>query len=181
MSIVLSDADGNRDGGNWIVFKGPGGKDLSTGNKRSGDCTRVASQSFETGKNMALRLTCERGLPVRVVRSCKVPSRYAPRGHKKRGTLLRYDGLYRIKKCWLARRADRLMDCYYLLVRADNAGPPWDASWAAELPPQLPPGATSVSEMGTEPAWVRNDSTGQWGWAPNKEPRAQLGNKLRLF
>ena len=41
---------------------------------------------------------------------------------------------------------------YYLLVRADNAGPPWDASWAAELPPQLPPGATSVSEMGTEPA-----------------------------
>ena len=174
-SVVLSNAVGNRDGGDWIVYMGPGGKDLS-GNKRSGECPQIASQSFEEGKNAALKLTCVQGLPVRVVRSCKARSRYAPPGDKKTGKLLRYDGLYRIEKCWLAQRADNFTVCYYLFVRADNTTPPWDASWAAEPLPPLPPGATSVSAMGAEPAWVRNNTTGQWGWAPNKEPPAQRVN-----
>ena len=173
-SIVLSNAVGNRDGGDWIVYMGPGGKDLS-GNKRSGERQQIASQSFDKGKNAALKLTCVQGLPVRVVRSCKAPSRYAPPGDKKTGKLLRYDGLYRIVKCWLAQRDDRYTVCYYLFVRADNASPPWDTSGAAEPLPLLPRGATSVSKMGAEPAWVR-DSTEQWGWAPNKEPPAQRVN-----
>ena len=45
--------------------------------------------------NQALKLSCESGLPVRVVRSHKEKrSAYAPPDG------VRYDGVYRIAKCW---------------------------------------------------------------------------------
>lgn len=73
---------------------GSGGRDLS-GNKRTSK-TQSFDQKFES-MNLALQLSCTRGLPVRVVRSFKEKrSAYAP----SEGTPVRYDGVYRILKCW---------------------------------------------------------------------------------
>ena len=55
-----------------------------------------APQVFES-MNKALKLSCTKGLPVRVVRSYKEKrSSYAPTEE----TPVRYDGIYRIVKCW---------------------------------------------------------------------------------
>lgn len=51
---------------------------------------------FEGG-NAALRTSCQHGYPVRVVRSHKEKrSAYAPTSEEG----VRYDGVYRIEKCW---------------------------------------------------------------------------------
>ena len=58
----------DRDEGEWFLYTGSGGRDLS-GNKR---VTSVQSfdQTFEK-MNKALLTSCQKGLPVRVVRSAK--------------------------------------------------------------------------------------------------------------
>ena len=67
------------DEGEWFLYTGSGGRDLS-GNKR---VNKIQSfdQTFDK-MNKALLISCEKGLPVRVVRSHKVcllrsPSLYA--------------------------------------------------------------------------------------------------------
>lgn len=57
------------DEGEWFLYTGSGGRDLS-GNKR---VTKIQSfdQTFDK-MNKALLTSCEKGLPVRVVRSHKV-------------------------------------------------------------------------------------------------------------
>ena len=53
-------------------------------------------QTFDN-MNKALKLSCTKGLPVRVVRSFKEKrSAYAPT----EDTPVRYDGIYRIARCW---------------------------------------------------------------------------------
>ena len=61
----------DKDEGEWFLYTGSGGRDLS-GNKR---VNKVQSfdQTFDK-MNKALLLSCEKGLPVRVVRSHKVRS-----------------------------------------------------------------------------------------------------------
>ncbi len=58
----------DKDEGEWFLYTGSGGRDLS-GNKR---VSKVQSfdQTFDK-MNKALLLSCEKGLPVRVVRSHK--------------------------------------------------------------------------------------------------------------
>lgn len=58
----------DRDEGEWFLYTGSGGRDLS-GNKR---VTSVQSfdQTFDK-MNKALLTSCQKGLPVRVVRSAK--------------------------------------------------------------------------------------------------------------
>ncbi|OQU88824.1 hypothetical protein SORBI_3002G101200 [Sorghum bicolor] len=92
-SVALSGGyEDDEDHGDWFLYTGSGGRDLS-GNKRTNK-----EQGFDqTFRNMneALRQSCLSGHPVRVVRSHKVKhSLYAP----KLG--VRYDGIYRIEKCW---------------------------------------------------------------------------------
>ena len=57
------------DEGEWFLYTGSGGRDLS-GNKR---VNKIQSfdQTFDK-MNKALLISCEKGLPVRVVRSHKV-------------------------------------------------------------------------------------------------------------
>ena len=64
----LARYEDDRDEGEWFLYTGSGGRDLS-GNKR---VSKVQSfdQAFDK-MNKALLLSCERGLPVRVVRSHK--------------------------------------------------------------------------------------------------------------
>ena len=59
----------DRDEGEWFLYTGSGGRDLS-GNKR---VSKIQSfdQTFDK-MNKALLTSCEKGLPVRVVRSHKV-------------------------------------------------------------------------------------------------------------
>jgi E3 ubiquitin-protein ligase UHRF1 len=87
----------DRDEGEWLLYTGSGGKDLS-GNKRTNK-VQCADQVFEGG-NQALVQSCIDGLPVRVLRSHKeIGSCYAP---SKADPLqsIRYDGIYKIVAAW---------------------------------------------------------------------------------
>ena len=56
------------DNGEWFLYTGSGGRDLS-GNKRTSK-TQSFDQTFDKS-NEALKVSCILGLPVRVVRSHK--------------------------------------------------------------------------------------------------------------
>lgn len=85
----------DRDEGEWLLYTGSGGRDLS-GNKRTNK-EQSFDQVFE-GSNKALLRSCERGLPVRVLRSYKEKrSAYAPTDPD---WGIRYDGIYRIVAAW---------------------------------------------------------------------------------
>ncbi|KAI3994518.1 hypothetical protein MKX01_012775 [Papaver californicum] len=90
-SVVLSGRyDDDEDHGEWFLYTGSGGRDLS-GNKRTNK-DQSFDQEFKKSHE-ALRVSCQKGYPVRVVIKEKHSS-YAPK------TGLRYDGIYRIDKCW---------------------------------------------------------------------------------
>ena len=121
-SVVLSGGyEDDKDEGEWFLYTGSGGRDLS-GNKRTNK-VQSFDQTF-TAMNQALKLSCERGLPVRVVRSHKEKrSAYAPSTDQP----VRYDGIYRIVKCWRKKGAQGLLMCRYLFVRCDNEPAPWSS------------------------------------------------------
>ncbi len=58
----------DRDEGEWFLYTGSGGRDLS-GNKRVSS-VQSFDQAFDK-MNKALLASCQKGLPVRVVRSAK--------------------------------------------------------------------------------------------------------------
>lgn len=88
-SIVLSGGyEDNEDFGDTIIYTGQGGRSHTTGEQ-------VADQTLTRG-NRALAISCERSLPVRVIRGPNEASPYAP----KEG--YRYDGLYTITEYWKA-------------------------------------------------------------------------------
>ncbi|KFM29258.1 E3 ubiquitin-protein ligase ORTHRUS 2 [Auxenochlorella protothecoides] len=121
-SVVLSGGyEDDRDEGEWFLYTGSGGRDLS-GNKRT---SKVQSfdQTFDN-MNKALKLSCTKGLPVRVVRSYKEKrSAYAPGVE----TPVRYDGVYRIVRCWRKPGAQGPLMCRYLFMRCDNEPAPWSS------------------------------------------------------
>jgi E3 ubiquitin-protein ligase UHRF1 len=43
---------------------------------------------------------------------------------------VRYDGIYRIEKCWRHQGSQGLLMCRYLFVRCDNEPAPWTADGA---------------------------------------------------
>lgn len=94
-SLCAGGYEDDRDEGEWFLYTGSGGRDLS-GNKRTNKA-QAHDQTFESF-NKALLKTCERGLPVRVVRSYKEKrSAYAPTDE---ACALRYDGIYKVVACW---------------------------------------------------------------------------------
>jgi len=170
-SVVLSGGyEDDRDEGEWFLYTGSGGRDLS-GNKRT---SKVQSHDQEfTNMNKALQLSCSRGLPVRVVRSFKERrSSYAP-GIE---TPVRYDGLYRILRCWRKQGAQGKLVCRYLFVRCDNAPAPWSSGDQGDgpAPEELPAealaemrGAAGGKAYSMEPGpfWDYDADKGAWGWA----------------
>ncbi|KAM5549734.1 E3 ubiquitin-protein ligase ORTHRUS 2 [Rosa sericea] len=119
-SVVLSGGYiDDEDHGEWFIYTGSGGKDLS-GNKRTNK-QHSKDQTF-TKLNQSLSwLSCLNGYPVRVVRSHKeTRSSYAPTE-----VGLRYDGVYRIEKCWRKDGTQGYKVCRYLFVRCDNEPAPW--------------------------------------------------------
>ena len=177
-SVVISGGyKDDEDHGEWFLYTGSGGRDLS-GNKRTNN-TQSFDQEF-TSSNGALRTSCLEGLPLRVVRSAKAHAgnSYAPskEASDSLGDLTtRYDGIYRVERCWRKPGQDGFLICRYLMVRCDNEPAPWIDDDHGDRPrptPKLNPehleGALDVRERPTDggkaPAWDWNEETERWGW-----------------
>ncbi|MEW5310725.1 MAG: hypothetical protein WDW38_002493 [Sanguina aurantia] len=178
-SVVLSGGyEDDKDEGEWFLYTGSGGRDLS-GNKRT---SKVQSfdQVFEN-MNKALKESCLKGYPVRVVRSYKEKrSAYAPAEVQP----VRYDGCYRILKCWRVAGGQGKLMCRYLFVRADNEPAPWSASEEGdalrmevpkEAKAEIKKASGTVFNMGDTPFWDYDAGSREWGWAKPAPPSAQSG------
>ncbi|RZC59487.1 hypothetical protein C5167_006790 [Papaver somniferum] len=161
-SVALSGGyKDDEDHGEWFLYTGSGGRDLS-GNKRTNK-DQSFDQKFEK-MNEALRLSCKKGYPVRVVRSHKEKrSSYAPE------TGVRYDGVYRIEKCWRKTGIQGFKVCRYLFVRCDNEPAPWTSDEHGDRPRPLPvikelKQATDITERKEQPSWDYDEEEGCWKW-----------------
>ncbi|KAI7724728.1 LOW QUALITY PROTEIN: hypothetical protein M8C21_004605, partial [Ambrosia artemisiifolia] len=176
-SVALSGGyEDDEDHGEWFLYTGSGGRDLS-GNKRTNK-TQSFDQKFDKS-NEALRVSCRKGYPVRVVRSHKEKrSAYAPE------TGVRYDGVYRIEKCWRKPGIQGFKVCRYLFVRCDNDPAPWTSDEIGDRPRPLPTikelkEATDVTERKTPPSWDYDEEKACWLWKippPESRKRANTGN-----
>ncbi|CAL0331402.1 unnamed protein product [Lupinus luteus] len=163
----------DEDHGEWFLYTGSGGRDLS-GNKRTNK-NQSFDQKFEN-MNEALRLSCLKGYPVRVVRSSKEKrSAYAP------DEGVRYDGIYRIEKCWRKVGKQGCKVCRYLFVRCDNEPAPWTSDDCGDRPRPLPKikelkGAVDLAERKEAPSWDYDEEKGCWLWKrPPPESRKLAG------
>ncbi|CAI9099952.1 OLC1v1036855C1 [Oldenlandia corymbosa var. corymbosa] len=161
-SVALSGGyEDDEDHGEWFLYTGSGGRDLS-GNKRTNKLQSF-DQKFDK-MNEALRVSCLRGYPVRVVRSHKEKrSSYAP----EKG--VRYDGVYRIEKCWRKGGKQGFKMCRYLFVRCDNDPAPWTSDTQGDRPRPLPaiPELKEASDITTRkgsPSWDYDEEKGCWMW-----------------
>ncbi|MCO5563798.1 hypothetical protein L7F22_017446 [Adiantum nelumboides] len=169
-SVALSGGyEDDEDHGEWFLYTGSGGRDLS-GNKRTND-KQSFDQKFDKS-NLALKLSCKRGYPVRVVRSHKEKrSSYAPE------TGVRYDGVYRIEKCWRKNGIQGFKVCRYLFVRCDNEPAPWTSDETGDRPRPLPKipelkEAVDLTERKVQPSWDWKEGEGVWGWV-NSPPTSR--------
>ncbi|KAL8106487.1 E3 ubiquitin-protein ligase ORTHRUS 2-like [Apium graveolens] len=171
-SVALSGGyEDDEDHGEWFLYTGSGGRDLS-GNKRTNK-TQSFDQKFEK-QNESLRVSCRKGYPVRVVRSHKEKrSSYAPESG------VRYDGIYRIEKCWRKPGIQGFKVCRYLFVRCDNDPAPWTSDDHGDHPRPLPDieelkRATDITERKGTPCWDFDSQAGIWKWSkPPPESRKQ--------
>ncbi|KAD3641894.1 hypothetical protein E3N88_31118 [Mikania micrantha] len=161
-SVALSGGyEDDEDHGEWFLYTGSGGRDLS-GNKRTNK-TQSFDQKFDKS-NEALRVSCKKGYPVRVVRSHKEKrSAYAPE------TGVRYDGVYRIEKCWRKPGIQGFKVCRYLFVRCDNDPAPWTSDENGDRPRLLPTikelkEATDITERKSPPSWDYDEEKACWLW-----------------
>lgn len=161
-SVALSGGyQDDEDHGEWFLYTGSGGRDLS-GNKRTNK-DQSFDQKFEK-YNEALRVSCRKGYPVRVVRSHKEKrSSYAPE------TGVRYDGVYRIEKCWRKIGIQGFKVCRYLFVRCDNEPAPWTSDEHGDRPRALPiikelKNATDITERKENPSWDYDGVGNCWKW-----------------
>ncbi|XWS68734.1 hypothetical protein CRYUN_Cryun04dG0117100 [Craigia yunnanensis] len=151
----------DEDHGEWFLYTGSGGRDLS-GNKRTNKAQSF-DQKFEK-LNEALRLSCRKGYPVRVVRSHKEKrSSYAPEAG------VRYDGVYRIEKCWRKNGIQGYKVCRYLFVRCDNDPAPWTSDIHGDHPRPLPAikelkNAIDLTERQGSPSWDYDEVKSCWIW-----------------
>ncbi|OIT40413.1 PREDICTED: E3 ubiquitin-protein ligase ORTHRUS 2-like [Nicotiana attenuata] len=176
-SVALSGGyEDDEDHGEWFLYTGSGGRDLS-GNKRTNKLQSF-DQKFDK-LNEALRVSCLKGYPVRVVRSHKEKrSSYAP----EKG--VRYDGVYRIEKCWRKAGKQGFKVCRYLFVRCDNEPAPWTSDEHGDRPRALPSvkelnGATDITERKGSPAWDYDEEKSCWIWKkapPNSRKPIQCQN-----
>lgn len=66
--LCVRSYEDDEDNGDWFLYTGSGGRDLS-GNKRT--CKKQSHDQAFDKMNLALKISCIKGLPVRVVRSHK--------------------------------------------------------------------------------------------------------------
>ncbi|TYH54936.1 hypothetical protein ES332_D09G204200v1 [Gossypium tomentosum] len=177
-SVALSGGyEDDEDHGEWFLYTGSGGRDLS-GNKRTNK-EQSFDQKFEK-MNEALRVSCKKGYPVRVVRSHKEKrSSYAP----EKG--VRYDGVYRIEKCWRKVGIQGFKVCRYLFVRCDNEPAPWTSDEHGDQPRPLPAiselkKATDIFERKESPSWDFDEEGSRWKWKKAPPPSKKPANAADL-
>ncbi|CDP18120.1 unnamed protein product [Coffea canephora] len=91
---------------------------------------------------------------------------------------LRYDGIYRIEKCWRKVGQQGFKVCRYLFVRCDNEPAPWTSDEDGDCPRALPDvpelqQAIDIFERRESPSWDYDDGETCWKWKmpppPSKE------------
>ncbi|XP_047309931.1 E3 ubiquitin-protein ligase ORTHRUS 2-like [Impatiens glandulifera] len=174
-SVVLS--GGYEDDGEWFLYTRSGGRDL-TGNKR-------------TNKDQSSDQEFKKHNPVRVIRSHKEKrSSYAPVNNPEKGIKgLRYDGIYRVEKCWRKKRKQGFKVCRYLFVRCDNEPAPWSSDGRGDVVRALPDipeleDATDVFERKESPMWDYDNEDGKWKWTKpppvtQKKSASNEGSKVK--
>lgn len=106
-SIVLSGGYvDDKDYGDEIIYTGHGGNDPSTKKQ-------IANQTFTLG-NLALVVSENEHLPVRVIRGSKHRSSYSP------SSGYRYDGLYYVVEHWMEKGIDGFDICRFRLIKESN-------------------------------------------------------------
>ncbi|KAE8722437.1 E3 ubiquitin-protein ligase ORTHRUS 2 [Hibiscus syriacus] len=92
---------------------------------------------------------------------------------------VRYDGVYRIEKCWRKVGIQGFKVCRYLFVRCDNEPAPWTSDEHGDRPRPLPTipelkQATDIYERKENPSWDYDEEGSQWKWKkappPSKKP-----------
>ncbi|CAJ1934050.1 unnamed protein product [Sphenostylis stenocarpa] len=160
-SVVLSGGYvDDEDHGEWFLYTGSGDKDLS-GNKRTNK-SHSFDQKFEK-YNRALHVSCLQGYPVRVVRSQKEKrSSYAPE------IGVRYDGIYRIEKCWQIAGLQGFKVCRYLFVSDDVGDRPRALPVIRELKK-----ATVIYERTESASWDYDAKDCRWKWMKPPPPSSK--------
>lgn len=144
-SIVLSGGyEDDEDYGDLIVYTGHGGNDPGTKKQ-------VADQKLSVG-NLALAVSCQEGLPVRVVRGHELDSPFAP-PHG-----FRYDGLYFVETYWHERGRSGFLVWRFRLLRDDHRPVPWDGATVPAPKGEAAPKRRSV----TTQRIVRCTETANW-------------------
>ncbi|KAG0705742.1 PUA-like domain-containing protein [Suillus ampliporus] len=110
----------DKDFGDTIIYTGAGGRKRWTDDiprKRIRQGPQIYDQQWTDRGNAALVTSRESGNPVRVIRSHRVVSDFAPaEGY-------RYDGLYTVMKAWKEKNSDNLDICRYELERVPGQPP----------------------------------------------------------
>ncbi|KAH9613631.1 hypothetical protein KSS87_019946 [Heliosperma pusillum] len=172
-SVVLSGGyEDDEDHGEWFIYTGSGGRDLS-GNKRTNKEQSSDQKSYKEKR-----------------------SNYAPE------TGVRYDGIYRIEKCWLKLRdqdkdGKRHKVCRYLFVRCDNSPAPWTSDEHGDRPRPLPnvpelKKALQLTERKESAHWDFDEAESCWKWikpAPSSKmtkgggggSRPKKGSKAKIL
>ncbi|CAA0816494.1 E3 ubiquitin-protein ligase ORTHRUS 2 [Striga hermonthica] len=81
----------------------------------------------------------------------------------------RYDGVYRIEKCWRKAGKQGFKVCRYLFVRCDNEPAPWTSDEHGDRPRELPviselKGAVDVTQRKESPSWDYDEVACCWKW-----------------
>jgi hypothetical protein len=100
-ALILNNDNGlSKDRGDTVLYAGAGGR--MRGQNRT--APQTFSQTWDSATNKALRLNCERKLPVRVVRGPKLRGGH---GTGKSGGGYRYDGLYDVVSAEMVHTGSR--------------------------------------------------------------------------
>ena len=140
-SIVVSGGYvDDQDFGDRIIYTGHGGNDPNTRRQ-------IGDQDLTRG-NMALAISCDRGLPVRVTRGKHDGSEFAP------STGYRYDGLFQVTNYWPETGLDGYRIWRFELVQIDQL---------PRLAPAPPSGAEQPARRATQGERVtRNLLLAEW-------------------
>ena len=111
-AIILNNDNGlSRDDGSRILYAGSGGRRRGQ-NRTAPQCFH---QSWDNVTNAALKLNCESGKPVRVIRGPKLVGGH---GTAESGGGFRYDGLFKVTKAeMVARGPQALNTALFTLVK----------------------------------------------------------------
>ncbi|KAH0545211.1 hypothetical protein FGG08_000665 [Glutinoglossum americanum] len=139
--VIASGYPEDEDNGDWFMYTGSGGKDLSTKNRRTG------KQTFDqelTNANLALAATCDTPISklggvaknwrnskgIRVVRNYKL-GKHHPKYAPELGN--RYDGIYKVVRYFPERGKSGFQVYRYELRRDDPIPAPWTKKGEARI------------------------------------------------